>query len=537
MERTADRGSGLLVGVELPERYEPIRRIARGGMALVWCARDRTLDRNVAIKLLAEPYVHDELAGRRFKREARTAARLSGHSNVVTIYDVGQAAPSGDVPLGRPFIVMEYLSGGTVADALRTGNLERAISVRWLNEAAAALDYAHRRGVIHRDVKLANFLLDRERVLHVADFGIAQLGSEDTLTASGQVMGTAAYLAPEQALGQPATEASDRYALAVAAFELLVGERPFTAEHFAAQARQHVEEPPPRASLRNPTLPAALDAVLMRGMAKRPEQRFASAHELVDAIDAALVPTPTRRIAAAVPARSASRASALPPARAVADSSRRVGRTRMAAAGALAAGLIGVAVAAGASHSGSPVPARARAHAARPPHAHLAQRARPARPARARSHPVTTPSRPATPAPANPPAAQPAPPTGAAGLEAQGHQLMLGGNYATAVSVLRQAVAAAPPSSLTYAYALYDLGRSLRLAGDPRAAVPILWQRLQIPNQTSQVRSELTLALEALGQSQTPSGGAAPARPPGHDHGHPHGALPSGPGPGNGPGD
>src|SRR6202011_2213618 len=103
----------------------------------------------------------------------------------------------------------------------------------------------------HRDVKLANFLLDRERILHVADFGIAQLGTDDTLTASGEVMGTAAYLAPEQALGQPATEASDRYALAVTAFELLVGTRPFRAEHFAAQARQHVEEPPPRASERN----------------------------------------------------------------------------------------------------------------------------------------------------------------------------------------------------------------------------------------------------------------------------------------------
>jgi eukaryotic-like serine/threonine-protein kinase len=556
MERTADRGSGVLVGVELPERYEPIRRIARGGMASVWCARDRTLDRHVAIKLLAEPYVHDELAGRRFKREARTAAHLSGHSNVVTIYDVGQAAPSDDVPLGRPFLVMEYLPGGTVADALRTGSLDRAISVRWLHEAAAALDYAHRRGVIHRDVKLANFLLDRERVLHVADFGIAQLGSEDTLTASGQVMGTAAYLAPEQALGQPATEASDRYALGVAAFELLVGERPFTAEHFAAQARQHVEDPPPRASLRNPTLPAALDAVLMRGMAKRPERRFASAHELVDAIDAALVPTrplagtvparslagtvPARSLVGTVPARSASRASALPPARAVADSPRRAGRTRMAAAGALAAGLIGVAVAAGASHSGSTVPTRATAHVARPSHPHLAQHARPARPVRARPRPVTTASRPATPSPAKPPVAQPATPTGAAGLEAQGHQLMLGGNYASAISVLRQAVATAPPSSLTYAYALYDLGRSLRLAGDPRAAVPILWQRLQIPNQTNEVRGELALALEALGQSQTPSGGAAPTRPPGppgHHHGHGKDAAPSGPGAGPGQGD
>ena len=254
MDRRADPRVSVLRGIVLPERYEPIRRVASGGMATVWCARDRTLGRYVAIKLLAEPFAHDELSGRRFKREARLAARLSGHSNVVTIYDVGQAS-SSETPLGRPFIVMEYLPGGTASEALRADQVDHATAVQWLHEAAAALDYAHGRGVIHRDIKLANFLLDRDRVLHVADFGIAQLGTEDTLTASGQVLGTAGYLAPERALGQPATEASDRYALAVAAFELLVGERPFSAEHFAAQARPHRrgpaaagQQPQPRAS-------------------------------------------------------------------------------------------------------------------------------------------------------------------------------------------------------------------------------------------------------------------------------------------------
>src|SRR5579884_2150828 len=291
MDPRADRGGAVLADVVLPPRYEPIRRIARGGMATVWCAQDRTLDREVAIKLLAEPFAHDELAARRFKREARAAARLSGHPNVVTIYDVGEA-PSEDWPGGRPFLVMEYLAGGTVADALRAGTVSPVLALTWLQQAAAALDYAHRRGVIHRDVKLANFLLGRDRVLQVADFGIAQLGSEDTLTVSGEVLGTAAYLAPERALGQPATEASDRYALAVAAFELLVGERPFTAEHFAAQARQHLEDPPPRASERNPELPPALDAVLARGMAKRPEARFATTLELTDAIEDALAQKP-----------------------------------------------------------------------------------------------------------------------------------------------------------------------------------------------------------------------------------------------------
>ena len=123
----------------------------------------------------------------------------------------------------RAFIVMEYLAGGTVADALRVDSVRRVHAVKWLQEAASALDYAHSRGVLHRDIKPANLLLDRDRTLHVADFGIARLGTEDTITGTGQVLGTASYLAPERALGRAATEASDRYSLAVVAFELLVG--------------------------------------------------------------------------------------------------------------------------------------------------------------------------------------------------------------------------------------------------------------------------------------------------------------------------
>lgn len=477
-------------------------------MASVWCAHDRTLDRDVAIKLLAEPFAHDPVSGRRFKREARAAARLSGHSNVVTIYDVGQAAPSGESPLGLPFIVMEYLPAGTVAEALRRGAIDRDTSVQWLHQAAAALDFAHGRGVIHRDVKLANFLLDREQVLHVADFGIAQLGTEDTLTSAGQVLGTAAYLAPERALGHPATEASDRYALAVAAFELLVGTRPFTAEHFAAQARQHVEEPPPPASRRNPALPPALDAVLARGMAKRPEQRFETASELARAVEHALSRGRARRPLAAVPAAPAPRE--LAPLGARGGASRRI-----IALAALAAAVLGVGIAAVASGTGgAPRPASA---VRTPVRSYHAQRT---------THPAVVPTVPArsattTQAASKPPtsAPAPAPPAGADALEAQGHQLLAGGNYSAAIPVLRHAVATATSSSLIYAYALFDLGRALRLAGDPRAAVPILWRRLQIPNQTDVVRAELTLALRAMGQNaQTTGGGTTPGASHGHGH-------------------
>jgi eukaryotic-like serine/threonine-protein kinase len=503
-------------------------------MASVWCALDRTLDRRVAIKLLAQPYAHDEVAGRRFKREARAAARLSSHRNVVTIYDVGEAAPSDETPLGRPFIVMEYLAGGTVADALRVGAVDRATAVQWLTEAASALDYAHGHGVIHRDVKLANFLLDRERVLHVADFGIAQLGTEDTLTGTGQVLGTAGYLAPERALGQPATEASDRYALAVAAFELLVGERPFTAKHFAAQARQHVEEPPPLASRRNPALPPALDPVLTRGMAKQPEERFGTACELAAAIEQALLQPRARGPAAVAGAGSAAVAPAGPaavaagyrtaptdatmttrahPAETRAFPSGRGGfRGRVGALAALAAVALAVGIAA-AANTGGGRPARVTAHTHSQGRSYEASRT--TAPASSQP-PATNRTTPAKPPKTTAPALAPPQPTGPDALEAQGYQLMVDGNYAAAISVLRQAVAAAAPSTLTYAYALYNLGRSLRLAGDPRAAVPILWQRLQIPNQTATVRAELTLALQALGQQV--SGGAAPA-PGRHHHG------------------
>src|SRR5690348_4246794 len=285
MAERAPSGAGLVQDVTMPERYELIRHIASGGMASVWCAEDRVLGRRVAIKLLAERFAYDQTAVRRFKREARAAARLSGHPNVVTIYDVGERPATDEAPFGRPYIVMEFLAGGTLADALRLGAVRPEEAVAWIRSAAAALDHAHARGVVHRDVKLSNLLLDDHRVVHVADFGIASIGSEDTLTAAGYLLGTAAYIAPERALGQPATPASDRYSLAVCAYELLAGERPFNEEEAAALARQHVEADPPAASARNPGLPPALDAVLERGMAKQPERRWPTATAFAEAID------------------------------------------------------------------------------------------------------------------------------------------------------------------------------------------------------------------------------------------------------------
>ena len=206
--------------IALPTRYRVVRHIASGGMASVWLAEDELLGRLVAVKVLSPGLAQDERANRRFLREARAGARLSECRHVVTVYDIGEHD-------GRPFMVMEHFSGGTVADRLRSGrDVPRALALRWLREAADALDCAHGHDVVHRDVKPANLLLDERGRLAVGDFGIATVAAEASLTQTGQVLGTAAYISPEQARGQAATDASDRYALAVVAFELLTGRRP-----------------------------------------------------------------------------------------------------------------------------------------------------------------------------------------------------------------------------------------------------------------------------------------------------------------------
>lgn len=510
----------------LPERYEVLRRVASGGMASVWCAQDRSLGRKVAIKLLTERFADDEDANERFMREARVAARLCGHPHVVMIYDVGETTGAGQ-RAHQAFIVMEYLAGGTVADALRVDSVRRVEAVRWLHETASALDYAHGRGVLHRDIKPANLLLDRGRVLHVADFGIARLGTEDTITGSGQVLGTASYLAPERALGRRATEASDRYSLAVAAFELLVGERPFTARQFTAQARQHLEAPPPSASNRNRTLPQAVDAVLARGMAKRPEERWPSAQEFAQALEAALSEAATRayRTAASTASagtsvrRTAPRTVALPPVDG--RRPRRFGG-RVPALAALAAGTA-VAIAAagtiGGGRSHTSAQASASVQLKTPPTPTNGKRA--AAPAKAHVSPPPATASTTTPTSATTTTSTTvtSPPSGAMALESRGHELLANGDYTSAIAVLRQAVATADPASLTYAYALYDLGRALRLAGDARDAVSVLWRRMQIPNQTGAVRLQLQLALVALGQNARNSGGTGPAPPGQRRHG------------------
>jgi eukaryotic-like serine/threonine-protein kinase len=243
-------------------------------MGDIYRATDSMLGREVAVKVLADRYAQEDAVRERFTREARAAARLSGEHNTVMIYDVGDHN-------GRPYIVMEYLGGGSLDDVLRTEGAQPPRRVfSWLEQAARALDAAHGQGVVHRDVKPANLMLDTDGRVHVADFGIASAAGMDSLTLTGTVLGTAGYLAPEQAEGDRAVPASDRYALAVVAWELLTGERPFESETPTAEAAAHISAPIPLIS-EHSDLPRELDPVFERALAKVPEERYETAAAFV----------------------------------------------------------------------------------------------------------------------------------------------------------------------------------------------------------------------------------------------------------------
>ena len=496
--------------IALPARYRLVRHIANGGMASVWAAQDELLGRLVAVKVLAAGYAQDERANRRFLREARAGARLSDCRHVVTVYDIGEHD-------GRPFMVMEHFSGGTVADRLRSGReIPRALALRWLREAAEALDCAHRHDVVHRDVKPANLLIDERGRLAVGDFGIATVAAEASLTQTGQVLGTAAYISPEQARGHAATDASDRYALAVVAFELLTGRRPFTADHPAAQARAHVEDTVPSASAAG-GLPAEVDRVLRAGMAKEPAERPATAADFLDALEDAIdgAPPPAAAPAAAPTAVTAPIASPpRPPTRLVRDAPpgprRRWPTLAALAALALVAG-VAVAIAAGTGNDNPSSPATAKhttsaAHTQSQPKT-TATAAQTQAPTQTQTQTQTqqttaqTQTQATTQAPASPPPAKAGDPVA---LNDQGFALIGQGKPADAVAPLQRSVAAFRAQNrkgdIGYAYALFNLGNALRLSGHPAEAIPYLQERLQVSDyKRGIVQKELKTARQQAG--------------------------------------
>ena len=260
------------------ERYRLDRKIGSGGMADVWLAEDTELDRNVAIKILHDRFAQDGEFVQRFQREAQSAAGLQ-HPNVVGVFDRGSFSDSY-------FIAMEYVDGPSLKDLVKGGmGIQDAID--FTRQILNAARFAHRKGIIHRDLKPQNVLIDDEGRARVADFGIARGGENSDITATGSVMGTAQYLSPEQAQGKPTTPRSDIYSIGVILYEALTGRVPFEGDSAVAVALKQVSETPRRPSAINPKIPPALDAVVMRALAKDPEARFKDADAFLRALDAA----------------------------------------------------------------------------------------------------------------------------------------------------------------------------------------------------------------------------------------------------------
>jgi serine/threonine-protein kinase len=264
-------------------RYRLERRLGVGGMSTVQLAMDTRLERYVAVKLLAEHLAQDAGFVARFQREALAAARLV-HPNVVQVFDFGTEEVSH-----RQFIVMEWVDGPSCAELLRDhGRLPPPETVEILTQACRALEYAHRNGIVHRDVKPGNLLRNDDGLVKLADFGIAKAAEDSDITKVGSVVGTAAYLSPEQSRGAPAGPASDLYALGVVAYQLLSGRLPYLGASLTELARQQEAGPPDRLERVEPDVPPVLARVVERALAPRPESRFASAVEMEHALRAAL---------------------------------------------------------------------------------------------------------------------------------------------------------------------------------------------------------------------------------------------------------
>ena len=265
-------------GTMVDERYQLDHKIGSGGMADVWLAEDTELDRKVAIKILHERFAQDSEFVQRFQREAQSAAGLQ-HPNVVGVFDRGSFRDSY-------FIAMEYVDGPSLKDLVK-GGMGTQDAINFTRQILNAARFAHRKGIIHRDLKPQNVLIDDEGRARVADFGIARGGENSDITATGSVMGTAQYLSPEQAQGKPTTPRSDIYSIGVILYEALTGRVPFEGDSAVAVALKQVSETPRRPSAINPDIPPALDAVVMRALAKDPDARFMDADAFLKALDAA----------------------------------------------------------------------------------------------------------------------------------------------------------------------------------------------------------------------------------------------------------
>jgi serine/threonine protein kinase len=264
--------------------YELRYVIGKGGMATVYRAYQPSVDREVAIKVLATELADDEEFVRRFEREARIIAGMQ-HPHILTVYDFGREGP-------HMYLVMRLMTGGSLALELRNGALAPERALKFTRQIASALDYAHQRGIVHRDLKPTNVLLDDSGNAYLTDFGIAKLlgGATVTggLTVPGQIMGTPTYMAPEQWRAEPVDGRTDVYALGVIVYLMLLGIVPFAAETPHGLMYQHLDMQPPAPHTINPRVPLSVEPVIRKALAKRPEDRYASAGALADDLDSAL---------------------------------------------------------------------------------------------------------------------------------------------------------------------------------------------------------------------------------------------------------
>jgi eukaryotic-like serine/threonine-protein kinase len=264
-----------LIGRVFDDRYEVVRKLGSGGFADVFLANDRLLGRQVALKVLSSRYAHDEQFVERFRREASSAAGLN-HPNIVQIYDRGEAE-------GTYYIAMEYLEGRSLKEIIvKYAPLSPELVVSVAVQILEALRFAHRRDVIHRDIKPQNIIIDNDGRVKVTDFGIARAGSASTMTEAGSILGTAHYFSPEQAQGQPVEAASDLYSLGVVMYEMSTGTLPFDGENPVSIAMKHVNETPAAPRTINALIPQNLEAVIIRALGKRPVDRYLTAQAMLD---------------------------------------------------------------------------------------------------------------------------------------------------------------------------------------------------------------------------------------------------------------
>jgi serine/threonine-protein kinase len=482
-------------------RYRKLGTIGVGGMARVVLAEDERLRRRVAIKALHADSLDD--SAQRFEREARIGASLN-HPNLVSVYDVVTDTES-------VLIVMEYVEGKTLKEAIAEGPLSRASAISVIGGVAGALDHAHKAGIVHRDVKPANILIREDGVAKLADLGIATAAENTRITSSGIVLGTAVYMAPEQLEGERPGPAADIYSLAAVAYEALSGKRARDGASPVEIAHKAATRPPPDLLEAWPDAPPEAARALARGMCRDPGERQPSARALANELARSLLPPrvapapdahtdrtmPMQRTAApAVRRTPPPPAGAAPPSRRAApppptQRGRRLPSWLPAAAALVLLGVVGaVALASMGGEEEDPPRASDRAAERKAPK-RTKQQAPSPQPAPA---PAEQPADESQPAPEEPATDVAVDPEEGARLDAEAYGLIQQERYAEAVPIARQAVASFPEDdqSANYAFALFNLGTALNRSGSPDEAIPFLEKRLSFSDDRPEtVQAEL----------------------------------------------